>query len=128
MRGSRVVVLVAALLLVGVFIVPTGGFSSVESSRGIGVVVVSDDAAYLGIERDCSNGTLYVVITNRVLSRTSLEIDIAVNGTTKTIDGLAPGQSQTTRFATFNTDGTITIEASGPGVAIHLRRPLPAGC
>ena len=128
MTWNRSVLLVVALLVAGSLIAPTTGFSSTVADRDVDVAVVSDDEAYLGIQRGCNNGTLRVTITNRFSSGTTLDINIAVNGTTKTIDDLAAGGQGTRQFNTFDTDDTVTIGASGSGVSVHSTRSLPTGC
>jgi hypothetical protein len=128
MTWSRYVLLVVALLVVGALIAPTGGVSSSALDRSIAGSVVSDGEAYLGIQSECSDSTLQVTITNRFSSGTTLDSDIAVNGTTKTIDDLASGGQETKQFDTFDTDDTITIDASGSGVSVHLTRSLLTGC
>lgn len=128
MTWNRYFLLVVALLVVGALTTPTGGFSSSDLDRNVDVAVASDDEAYLGIERKCRGNTSQVTITNRFSSGTTLNIDITVNGTTKTINGLAAGGQETKQFDTFDTDDTITIDASGSGISVHLTRSLPTGC
>ena len=128
MTWNRHVLLIIALLVVGVLIVPTSGFSSSDVDRNADVAVASDDEAYLGIQRECRNNASQVAITNRFSSGTTLDIDITVNGTTKTIDDLAPGGQETKQFNTSDTDGTVTIDASGSEISVYLTRSLPAGC
>ena len=128
MTRNPSVLLVVALLVAGSLIASTTGFSSTIADRDIDVAVVSDDEAYLDIQRGCNNGTLQVTMINRFSSGTTLDINIAVNGTTKTIDDLAAGGQETKQFNTFDTDDTITIDASGSGTSVHLTRSLPTGC
>lgn len=128
MTWNRYVLLVVALLVVGALIAPTGGFSSSAIDRNIDVAVASDDEAYLGIQRECRDNASQVTITNRFSSGTTLDVNIAVNGTTKTIDDLAAGGQETKQFNTFDTDDTVTIAASGSGTSVHLTRSLPTGC
>lgn len=122
------ILLVVALLVAGSLIASTTGFSSAAVDRNVDVAVASDDKAYLGIQRECRGNASQVTITNRFSSGTRLDIDIAVNGTTKTIDDLAARGQETKQFDTFDTDDTITIDASGSGVSVHLTRSLPTGC
>ena len=128
MTWNRSVLLVVALLVVGALIVPTGGFSSSDIGRSVDVAVASDDEAYLGIQRECRDNTSQVTITNRFSAGTTLDINIVVNGTTKTIDSLAAGGQETRWLDTFDTDDTIAIHASSSGVSVHLTRSLPTGC
>ena len=128
MTWNRSVLLVVALLVVGALIVPTGGFSFSDIGRSVDVAVASDDGAYLGVQIECRDNASQVTITNRFSAGTTLDIDIVVNGTTETIDGLAAGGQETRRLNTFDTDDTIVIHASGSGVSVHLTRSLPAGC
>ena len=128
MTWNRSVLLVVALLVVVALIAPTSGISSADIDRNADVAVASDDEAYLGIQRECRDNTSQVTITNRFSAGTTLDINIVVNGTTKTIDGLAAGGQETKRLNTFDTDDTIAIHASGSGVSVHLTRSLPTGC
>jgi alpha-L-arabinofuranosidase len=125
---NRYVLLVVALLVVVALIAPTGGVSSSAIDRNVDVAVASDDEAYLGIQRECRDNASQVTITNRFSSGTTLDVNIAVNGTTKTIDDLAAGGQETKQFNTFDTDDTVTIDASGSGISVHLTRSLPTGC
>ena len=128
MTWNRSVLLVVTLLVVVTLIAPTGGVSSSDTGRNVGVAVASDDEAYLGVQRECRDNASQVTITNRFSSGTTLDVDIAVNGTTKTIDDLAAEGQETKQFDTFDTDDTITIDASGSGISVHLTRSLPTGC
>lgn len=128
MTWNRYILLVVALLVVGALITPTGGFSSSDLDRNLNLAVASDDEAYLGIQRECRANASQVAITNQFFSGTTLNIDITVNGTTKTINDLAVGSQETKRFDTFDTDDTITIDASGSGLSVRLTRSLPTEC
>jgi hypothetical protein len=128
MIQKRYTILVVALLIAGSLNVPTAGFSSASVDRKISVATASDDDAYLGIKRECRNNASRVIITNRFSSGTSLDIDIVVNGTARTIDDLSAGSREIENFDTFNTSDTMTIDASGSGIAVHLTRSLPRGC
>lgn len=128
MTPTRYLLVVVAVLVAGSLVVPTMGFSSASTVRNVDVAVVSDDDAYLTVERDCSNGTVRVTVTNRFPTKTTADLDITVNGTTRTVDGLAPGDRETRRFDTYATDDTITITVSGPGVSARLTRSVPARC
>lgn len=128
MMLNRSFLLVVALLVAGSLIASTTGFSSTDADRNVDVAVVSDDEAYLGIQRECGINTSQVRITNRFSAGTTLDVNIAVNGTTKTIDDLIPGESQSRAFDTFDTNDTITIHASGSVISVHLTRSLPIRC
>lgn len=128
MTWNRYFFLVVALLVGGSLIASTTGLSSVTADRNLNVAVASDDEAYLGIQRECNDSVLQVTITNRFSSGRTLDIDVAVNGTTKTINDLAAGGQETKQSDTFDTDDTITINASGSGISVHLTRSLPMGC
>jgi len=128
MTWNRSVLLVVALLVVGALIAPTGGVSSSDIDRNVDVAVASDDEAYLGIQRECRDNASQVTITNRFSSGTTLDVNIAVNGTTKTIDDLAAGGQETKQFNTSDTDDTVTIDASGSGSSVRLTRSVPTGC
>lgn len=125
MTWSRYILLAVALLVAGSLIASTTGFSSATADRNVAVTVVSDDKAYLGVQRECRDNTSQVTITNRFSAGTTLGVSITVNGTVKTIDDLSPGESQS---KAFDTDGTITVHASGSGVSVHLTRSLPTRC
>lgn len=128
MTWNRHSFLIAALFFAGVLIMSTGGFSSSGLDRNVDVAFVSDDEAVLGIQRVCSDSTLQVTITNRFSSGTTLDIDVVVNGTTKSIDDLEVGESQRKEFQAFDTGDTVTVTASGSGISAQLTRPLPTEC
>ena len=128
MTWNRYALVVVALLVVGALIAPTGGFSSSDIGRSVDVAVASDDEAYLGIQRECRDNASQVTITNRFSSGTTLDVNIVVNGTTKTIDDLAAGGQETKQFNTSSTEDTVTVDASGSGISVHLTRSLPTGC
>ena len=128
MIPARRLLLVVAVVVAGSLAVPTAGFSSMAADRSIEVAVVPDDSAYLGVQRTCNNSTVRVGVANRLPTGTTLDVDVAVGGTTRTIDGLAPGESQNRTFDSFDADDRITVDASGSGVSVRLTRPLPAGC
>jgi hypothetical protein len=69
-----------------------------------------------------------VSVANRVPTGTALDVDVAVGGTTKPIDGLAPGESWNRTFESVDADDRIAVDASGSGISIRLTRPLPPGC
>jgi hypothetical protein len=94
----------------------------------VDVAVVSDDEAYFGVQRECRGNTSQVNVTNRFSAGTTLDVDITVNGTIETIDDLAAGDQETRQFDTSDTDDTVTIDASGSGVSVHLTRSLPTEC
>jgi hypothetical protein len=128
MTVRRLGSLIAVLLAVGLLIAPTGGFSSSVTDRGIGVSVSPDDEAYLGIQSACTNNTLQVSLTNQFPSGTTLDIEIAVNETLKTISNLPAGVKETTEFDTISRGDSITVAASGSDISVQLVRPLPTGC
>lgn len=127
MTRTRYVLVAVGVLLVWSLAVPTGGVSSTSIDRGIDGEVASDDEAYLGIESECGNDTVTVTVANRFGGETVLDIDVTANGTTETIDDLAPEESET---VTFDANGTssATLTALGSGVSIRLERSLPTGC
>lgn len=128
MIPARRLLLVVAVVVAGSLAVPTAGFSSMAADRSIEVAVAPDDSAYLGVQRTCNNSTVRVGVANRLPTGTTLDVDVAVGGTTEPIDGLAPGESQNRTFDSFDADDRITVDASGSGVSVRLTRPLPAGC
>jgi len=128
MTWARNALLVVALLVAVSLAVSTTGVSSAAVERDVDVAVVSDDDAYLGVQRGCADGTLRVTTTNQFPAGTTLNVDVIVNGTERTSSGLTPGESRSAAFDAFEAGDTITIHASGPGVSVHVRRPLPAGC
>lgn len=128
MTWSRYGLIAVALIVAGTLVAPTSGINASALDRSVRGDVVSDAEAYLGIQRACSDGTLQTTITNQLGSETTLDVDITVNGTTKTITDLVAGESQTREFDTFDPDDTITIDASGSWIAIHVTRSLPDEC
>jgi len=133
----------AAALLASV--AGTGGFASVDASRGIEVAVVDDDEAYLGIERgDASDGTWNVTLTNRLGTGEPLDVAVEVGEQTATASSIDSGESETVTLTgvacgdTANViatapDGSVTIEASrevscsGPsGSSSSTATPTPA--
>jgi len=125
MTWLRNAVVVIALLVTGSLVVPTTGFSSSATDRSMHVAVVSDDRAYLGIHSACRDNSSQLTITNRLAAGTSLDVTIAVNGTTESIQNLAAGEFQTREFDAVDADDPVRIGASGNGVAIDLVRTLP---
>jgi len=123
MIWRRVVVIGAILCLMVVLLVPTGGFNTTSADRTVAISVVSDETAYLSVERQCNNETMAVRITNRFPASTVVDIYITANETTKTIDNLSPQMSQT---KTFETVDTVTITASSSEASVHLTRPATA--
>jgi hypothetical protein len=128
MTVSRLALVTAVLLAVGLLIAPTGGFSSSVTDRSVGVSVSPDHEAYLGVQSACTNNTLQVSLTNRFPSGTALDIEIAVNETLKSINRLPTGARETKQFDTFSASDTVTIDASGSGTSVQLTRSLPTGC
>jgi hypothetical protein len=128
MTWERYVALVVALLVAGSLITSTTGFSSADATRNVDVAVVSDEEAYLAIQLECHEGTGQAVIVNRFPAGTTLTVDIETGGTVETIAYLPPGESRSRSFDTVERDRTITIHASGSGVAVRLTRSLPTGC
>ena len=128
MIPARRLLLVVALVAAGSLVAPTAGFSSMAADRSVEVAVAPDDSAYLGVQRTCNNSTVRVGVANRLPTGTALDVDVAVGGTTRTIGGLAPGESRNRTFDSFDADDRITVDASGSGVSIRLTRPLPPGC
>ena len=128
MIPARRLLLVVAVVAAGSLLVPTAGFSSVAADRSVEVAVAPDDSAYLGVQRTCNNSTVRVGVANRLPTGTALDVDVAVGGTTRTIGGLAPGESRNRTFDSVDADDRITVDASGSGVSVRLTRPLPAGC
>lgn len=128
MIPARRLLLVVAVVAAGSLVAPTAGFSSMAADRSVEVAVAPDDSAYLGVQRTCNNSTVRVGVANRLPTGTALDVDVAVGGTTRTIGGLAPGESRNRTFDSFDADDRITVDASGSGVSVRLTRPLPAGC
>lgn len=128
MTWNRYVLGVVALLVAGSLMISTSGFSTAAADRNVDAVVVPDDRAYLAIERKCSGGALQVIVTNRFSGGEALDVNIIVNGTSKTIDSLAAGHQGTKRFETFDIGDRIRIDASGSEISVQLTRPLPTGC
>jgi hypothetical protein len=128
MIPARRLLLVVAVVAAGSLVAPTAGFSSMAADRSVEVAVAPDDSAYLGVQRTCNNSTVRVGVANRLPTGTALDIDVAVGGTTRTIGGLAPGESRNRTFESVDADDRIAVDASGSGVSVRLTRPLPAGC
>ena len=128
MIPARRLLLVVAVVVAGSLAAPTTGFSSVAADRSVAVAVAPDDSAYLGGPRPCNTSTVRVGGANRLPTGTTLDVDVAVGGTTRSIDGRAPGESQNRTFESFDADDRITVDASGSGVSVRLTRPPPAGC
>jgi hypothetical protein len=128
MIPARRLLLVVAVVAAGSLVAPTAGFSSMAADRSVEVAVAPDDSAYLGVQRTCNNSTVRVGVANRLPTGTALDVDVAVGGTTRTIGGLAPGESRNRTFESVDADDRIAVDASGSGVSVRLTRPLPAGC
>lgn len=128
MTAERVGFTVAVVFAVGLLVASTGGFSSSATDRSIGVSSPPDDEAYLGIQNACTNSTLQVSLANRFPSGTTLNIEIVVNETLKTITSLPAGAKETRQFDIFSRNDIITVDASGSDTSVRLTRPLPTGC
>lgn len=128
MIWTRYVPLVVVLFLSWSLVASTGGVSSASLNRGIDGTVVSDEEAYLGVEQECHNETLRVMIINQFSAGTVITVNVTVNGTTKTIDDLAVGESRMTVFEAVNTGNTVRISASGQWTSVRLTRTLPTRC
>jgi hypothetical protein len=126
MTTARYALLVAAVVVAASVVVPTAGVSSASIERSAVATVVADDAAYLGIERTCRDGSVNVTVRNRLPGTQPLTVHLAVNGSHHTVDGLGAGDSETVTLSTVGPGDSITIEATGAGVAIHVTRP--SGC
>lgn len=128
MRGTRYSLLLALLALSLPLVASTGGFSSASVPRGVDATIASDEEAYLGVERDCRNGTLYVTITNQFPAEEMLDVEITVNGSTKAIDGLGVGESRTVGFETVDAGDPVSVFASGGSATVRLERNVPTSC
>jgi hypothetical protein len=128
MTAARYALLVAGVLVVASIIVPTAGISSASLERTATGEVVTDDEAYLGIERNCHNGSVRVTVRNRLPGDQPLTVDLTANGSHHTVDHLGVGDSETVSFSAVGPDDSIVIEATGTNVAIHVTRPPPPGC
>lgn len=124
MIWRRTVLLGAMVFLIVVLLTPTGGFNTTAADRTVTISVVSDETAYLSVERECNNDTMAVKITNRFPAGTVVDIHITANETSKTINSLTPGTSRT---KTFETVDTVTVTASSSEESVHLTRP-PTAC
>lgn len=120
MIRHRAVLLGAALFLTVVLLTPTGAYSTSATDRNVAISVVADENAYLSTEWECNADTMEVRITNGFSPSTVLDIQITVNGTSKTIDSLGAGASQT---KTFETIDTVTVSATSSEASIYMTRP-----
>ena len=153
-RAAYAGVALAALLLVS----STGGFTSVNADRPLGIAVADDDEAFLGIETTeptLANGrhdaVALATVTNR-LPGPLTDVDVRLTGATggQPPKLLPQGNPDVTVPATLDVteDGTVTadvgcsaagggahtvtwdlhLEASGDGVTVELTRPVTVTC
>jgi len=110
------------------------GFSAVSADRSVEVAVADDDEAYLGVAQELSNtnmstGTtdIDVTVTNRFGSKITLDtVEVTVNGDTKELESLGPGEDGTAKFTGVDCSREIDVAASGSGVDVELDREI--GC
>jgi hypothetical protein len=130
----RLLPVALAVLAVASLALSTGGFSATIADRGVSVAVVDDDQAYLGVDletTDASNGTanLSVTVANRFPADTTLTaVEVEAGGETRTpLAGgatVTTGDATTVRFANVSCGSTVSVTASGDGVAVTLSRPV----
>ena len=128
MTRARFVLAAVGLLVVWSLAVPTGAFTAASMDRGVDVRVAPEGEGYVGVMQACDNDTLDVTISNRFGSGRVLDVTVTVDGTTETVDGLGPGDSETLTFQATSQQETVTVTASGSGVTANLNRSVPAGC
>lgn len=128
MAWTRYALLAVALLVSCSVVASTGGVSSNSLSRGLDGAVVSDEDAYLGLEWDCSEGTVRVTITNQFAPASELDVEVTVNGTTRRIEELEPEESRPVQFNGVEIGDSVQIYAAGPSTTVELTRTLPADC
>lgn len=122
-----IAVLVAASLATG-----TGGISAMSADRGFDARIVDDDDAYIGFQQEAvtTKGTtnLSVTVTNQFPAGTTLEtVEISVDGETRYVGPLDPGEVGTATFEFVDCGDSIDVEASGDGVQVSFSRPVECG-
>jgi hypothetical protein len=127
MRVRSLLLAAALVATLGLATTGTGGVDSTAADREVGVVVVADDAAYLGFEQDAvtTNGTtnLSVTVANRFPAGTTLTtVAVTVEDSTEDVGPLGPGDEGTATFEFVDCDGAVLVVASGDGAGVELAR------
>ncbi len=114
--------LVLAVLGLLAAVPATGGFSTVTADRDLSVAVVADDRAYLGVDvAENTTGDVTVTVVNR-FPVTLGTVTTTANGTTRTVENLAPGESATLEFEDCE---RVAIEGTGEDTRVELTRDCP---
>ncbi len=130
MSRRRLLVLAAAVLGLAA-VTATGGFTSASVERSVQVQVADDENAYLGFEQNVTNvengsADLEVRISNRFGTATDLAtVEVTVDGTAVDLAGdgpIGPGETVDRTFRSVPCDDSISIAASGDGVAVRFDR------
>jgi hypothetical protein len=127
-----------AVLVVAIFAVAstagTSAFSATTTDRSVRVDVVDDASAYLGVERTTNEtgneSVLAVTVTNRfpggvALSNVTVRHGDADRTVATDVEPLASGEAATATFGNASCGGSVVVTASGDGVSVQLRRPVP---
>lgn len=128
MSRRRILLLVAAGLVVATTAAGTSGFDSASVDRGVTVAVADDTTAYLGIEQATTNATngttnLTVTLSNRFPAGSTLAADIGVGNQSSGVT-LDAGETETATFQSVDCGEQIAVDASGSGVAVSLNRTV----
>jgi len=129
----RGVVVIAAGLVVLSTTAGTGAFSATTVDRSAEIAVVDDDSAYLAVTVTANatgnETTATVTVTNQfppgtALTAVRVEHDDDSRSALPDDGSLDPGEPSTATFENVTCDGTVTIAASGDGVAVELERDV----
>lgn len=136
MIDRRQLVLIAALVVAATLVTSSGAVSSIEASRNVHIAVAEDSSAYLGVNQTLSNTTnettdLTLTVRNQFSSGTSLTmVTVTVSGETVDLakhSSIDPGEQATAEFDSVSCPDSVTVKASGSGVAVWLSRSVSCG-
>jgi hypothetical protein len=128
MKRRRILLLALALLAIAAS--GTHGSTSVALDRTASVDIVEQSAGLLAVSQTTTgyNSTLNtadltVEVTNQ-LTVTITQIDISVDGTTKSDNIVGPGRSSSSSFNDVDCDETIVIEVDAGSLQQQIRTDI----
>lgn len=127
-RRAWVVIAAAAVALAAT--VGTGAVSSISADRGMTVDIVDDKHAYLGLDVNTTtteNRTeVNVTVSNQFPAGTTLDVTVSHDDVTAYPGkhSLESGETRWVAFENATCGETVTVTASGDGVAVELERDV----
>ena len=128
MKRRRILLLALALLAIAAS--GTHGSTSVALDRTANVDIVDQNAGLLAVSQTTTgyNSTtntadLTVEVTNQ-LTVTITQIDLSVEGTTKSDNVVGPGVSRSSSFGDVDCDETIVIEVDAGSLQQQIRTDI----